>query len=99
MRYTIKFGTYFGIPVRIHLTFPLILIIFGVEGWRTGGPGEAFWAVSLVAAVFACVVLHEFGHSLQVRRYGIKVYDIVLLPIGGMARAESIPENSGVSVA
>ncbi len=93
MRYTIKFGTYFGIPVRIHLTFPLILLVFGVDGWRSGGWGEAVWAVALVAAVFVCVVLHEFGHSLQVRRYGIKVRDIVLLPIGGMARAERIPED------
>ncbi|MFQ5512245.1 MAG: site-2 protease family protein [Candidatus Krumholzibacteriia bacterium] len=93
MRYTIKFGTYFGIPVRVHFTFPLILLAFGVDGWRTGGWGEAVWAVSLVMAVFACVVLHEFGHSLQVRRYGIQVHDIVLLPIGGMARAERIPEN------
>jgi len=93
LKYTIPFGTYFGIPVRIHLTFPLILIVFGVEAWLRAGWVEAIWAVLLVASVFVCVVLHEFGHSLQVRRYGIRVRDIVLLPIGGMARAESIPEK------
>jgi stage IV sporulation protein FB len=93
MRYTLRFGTYFGIPVRIHFTFPLILVAFGLHAWVRGGLVDALWAVALVLAVFVCVVLHEFGHSLQVRRYGIAVRDIVLLPIGGMARAEKIPEK------
>ena len=93
MRNTLRFGSFFGIPVRIHFTFPLILVAFGLEAWFRGGWGEALWAVLLVCAVFVCVVLHELGHSLQVRRYGIAVRDIVLLPIGGMARAEQIPEN------
>jgi stage IV sporulation protein FB len=93
MRYTLYAGSYFGIPVRIHFTFPLILLVFGAEAWRVGGPVEAARAVVLILAVFVCVVLHEFGHSLQVRRYGIRVRDVVLLPIGGMARAERIPEK------
>jgi Zn-dependent protease len=93
MRNTLKFGSFFGIPVRIHFTFPLILVAFGVEAGLRGGWMEALWAVSLILAVFVCVVLHELGHSLQVRRYGIDVRDIILLPIGGMARAERIPED------
>lgn len=93
MRYTLYAGSYFGIPVRIHFTFPLILVVFGVEAWMNGGWAEALWAMALILAVFVCVVLHEFGHSLQVMRYGIRVRDVVLLPIGGMARAERIPEN------
>ncbi|MCK5405931.1 MAG: site-2 protease family protein [Candidatus Krumholzibacteria bacterium] len=93
MRYTLYAGSYFGIPVRIHFTFPLILAVFGVDAWLDGGWTEAVWALLLILAVFVCVVLHEFGHSLQVMRYGIRVRDIVLLPIGGMARAERIPEN------
>lgn len=93
MRYTANIGTYFGIPVRIHFTFPLILVIFGAEAWLRGTWQDGLWAVLLVASIFVCVVLHEFGHSLQVRRYGIAVRDIVLLPIGGMARAEGIPEK------
>jgi stage IV sporulation protein FB len=93
MRYTIYAGSYFGIPVRIHVTFPLILAVFGVEAWIDGGWTDAIRAVVLILAVFVCVVLHEFGHSLQVKRYGITVKDVVLLPIGGMARAERIPEK------
>jgi stage IV sporulation protein FB len=93
MRYTLYAGSYFGIPVRIHFTFPLILLVFGGEAWLAGGPVEAARAVVLILAVFVCVILHEFGHSLQVRRYGIRVRDVVLLPIGGMARAERIPEK------
>jgi Zn-dependent protease len=93
MRYTLYAGSYFGIPVRIHFTFPLILVGFGLEAWLSGGWPEALRAVLLIIAVFVCVVLHEFGHSLQIRRYGILVRDVVLLPIGGMARAERIPEE------
>jgi len=93
MKYTIRFGTYFGIPVRIHFTFPLILVAFGVAAGVKGGAWEAVRSVALILCVFVCVVLHEFGHSLVARRYGVTVRDIVLLPIGGMARAERIPEK------
>jgi len=98
MRYTAKIGTYFGIPVRIHFTFPLILVVFGVEAWLHGTWRDGLWAMLLVGSIFVCVILHEFGHSLQARRYGITVRDIVLLPIGGMARAESIPEKPGQEI-
>jgi Zn-dependent protease len=93
MRYTLHAGSYFGIPVRIHFTFPLILILFGAQAWSEGGLPAAVRAVVLILAVFICVILHEFGHSLQVKRFGIRVRDIVLLPIGGMARADRIPEK------
>ncbi len=93
MRYTIGAGTYFGIPVKIHFTFPLVLMAFGLEAWVNGTWLDGLRAVTMIVAVFVCVVLHEYGHSLQVKRYGIKVHDIVLLPIGGMARAERIPEK------
>ncbi len=93
MRYTVSIGTYFGIPLRVHFTFPLILVVFGAQAWIGGDWRDAAWAVLLVLVIFMCVVLHEFGHSLQVRRYGIAVRDIVLLPIGGVARAERIPER------
>jgi stage IV sporulation protein FB len=93
MRYTQRLATFFRIPVRVHFTFPLVLVFFGVEGWLEGGWREAFYGVFLVTAVFVCVVLHELGHSLQARRFGVGIRDIVLLPIGGMARVDRIPES------
>jgi len=93
MRYTAKLATFSGIPVRVHATFPVVLAVFGLEGLvRAGWPG-ALYSMFFVVVVFVCVVLHELGHSLQARRYGIVVRDIVLLPIGGIARAERIPDD------
>ncbi|HKW14148.1 MAG TPA: site-2 protease family protein, partial [Candidatus Krumholzibacteria bacterium] len=93
MRYTAGIGTYAGIPVRVHATFPLILVLYATIAGATGTWRDGFDAAILVLSVFACVVLHEFGHCLMIKRYGIHVRDIVLFPIGGVARAESIPEN------
>ena len=93
MRYTVGIGTYAGIPVRIHATFPLILVLYAIIAGATGSWRDALDAAVLVLSVFGCVVLHEFGHCLMIKRYGIHVRDIVLFPIGGVARAESIPEN------
>jgi len=93
MRYTVGVGTYVGIPVRIHATFPLVLILYAVIAAAMGSWRDGLDAAILVLSVFVCVILHEFGHCLQIKRYGINVRDIVLFPIGGVARAEAIPEN------
>jgi Zn-dependent protease len=93
MRYTAGMGRYFGIPLRVHATFPLVLAVYAAYAWSAGSAVDAARAVVLVLAVFVCVVLHELGHCLQARRYGVRVRDIILFPIGGVARAESIPER------
>jgi len=93
LRYTVGLGRYFGIPLRVHATFPLVLVVYAVDAGRGGDLKAALAAAALVLCVFACVVLHELGHSLAMRRYGIRVRDIILFPIGGVARAESIPAN------
>jgi Zn-dependent protease len=79
-----RIATVAGIPIRVHFTFLLFLFWVGV-GWRGGG---GTLGVLRVLAVFACVVLHELGHGLVARRYGIPVGDITLYPIGGIARIE-----------
>jgi len=73
-----------GIQLRIHVTFLLLI------GWIALGSGSA---VIFVLLLFLCVVLHEFGHALAAKSYGINTPDITLLPIGGVARLERIPEE------
>lgn len=79
----------FGVPVRFHFTFVLLVIFLGVAGSQ--GPSGAQAAI-YVLALFACVLLHEFGHSLVSRHYGIKTVEIVMYPIGGVARLERNPK-------
>jgi Zn-dependent protease len=94
VRWSWRVATVAGIPIRVHVTFGLLLVfIFGVH--LAGGRDvlKALEGVGLILAVFACVVLHEFGHALTARRYGVKTRDITILPIGGVARLERIPEK------
>jgi Zn-dependent protease/CBS domain-containing protein len=82
-----------GIDIKIHFTFPLILVLGAIEwGSKHGTPGAAF-GVLLMLALFVCVVLHELGHSLVAQRFGIHVREIVLLPIGGVAMLGKMPRK------
>ncbi len=82
-----EIGVVADIPIRIHVTFLLILAwaIFG------GIQGQAWLRILWVLTLFACVVLHELGHAVTARRYGIRTRSIVLYPIGGIASLESQP--------
>ncbi|MCX7863581.1 MAG: site-2 protease family protein, partial [Novosphingobium sp.] len=82
-----------GTVVRIHVTFLLLLLWLGLAGWLADGPAAALEAVTFLALLFLCVVLHEFGHILGARHFGVRTPEIVLLPIGGVARLERIPEE------
>lgn len=94
MKWSLRIGGFFGIDVYLHFTFVLLLGFLGFATWRSTGDFEAALnGVAFVAALFGCVLLHEFGHALMARRYGIKTSDITLLPIGGVARLERMPEN------
>jgi Zn-dependent protease len=92
MRGSLKIGTFAGIGVYIHWTFFLIFAYIAWVNWETGPVGIAIASV-FVLALFLCVVLHEFGHALTARRFGIGTRDITLLPIGGVARLERMPED------
>lgn len=88
-----------GIKLYVHWSFPLlILYVLVSEWWRGAGFYSGVLLGALVLAVFVTVVLHELGHALTARRYGCKTRDIVLLPIGGMARMERLPEKPGEEI-
>ena len=82
----------FGVPVRFHFTFVLLLIflVFIGIGDRQSGASTALYIV----AIFASVLLHELGHTLVARRYGIRTIEIVMFPIGGISRPERQPKPS-----
>jgi Zn-dependent protease len=93
MNWSFRLGRLFGIPVYMHWTFLLLLgfVAFG-QGVRSG-PGAALGGIVFVTTIFGCVVLHELGHALAARRYGIGTRDVTLLPIGGLARLERMPDD------
>lgn len=95
MSWSISLGRIWGTEVRIHLTFFLLLAWFGLSAGMRGGTTEGIAAVLFVLAVFACVLLHEYGHVLTARYFGIGTRDITLLPIGGVASIERMPERPG----
>ena len=93
MSWSFPIGTVKGTVIRIHMTFVLFLIWIGGAHYAQGGPDAAMQGVLFIVLLFACVLLHEFGHVFAARRYGVQTPDITLLPIGGVARLERIPEE------
>jgi len=94
MKWSLSLGKVSGIQVYIHWTF---LILVGWIVFQNAASGQTtdqiLWAVAFLLAIFFCVFLHELGHALAARRYNIKTRDITMLPIGGLARLETIPED------
>ena len=95
MRLSWKLGQVEGIDVYVHATFLLVFLVF--PGVFAGGPLSPL-NVLLVLSVFGCVLLHELGHALMARRFGIKTHDITLYPIGGVARLARMPRAPGAEL-
>ncbi|UEM21229.1 site-2 protease family protein [Skermanella mucosa] len=93
MSWSIPIGTVKGTVIRIHVTFLLFLVWIGAMHYAQGGGPAALEGIVFIVLLFACVLLHEFGHVFAARRYGVQTPDITLLPIGGVARLERIPEK------
>lgn len=94
MKWSWKISSFAGIDVFIHATFLLLIGWVGFSYWRqTGTAVGTLEGILFTLLLFGCVVLHEFGHSLTARRYGIKTRDITLYPIGGVARLERMPDQ------
>lgn len=93
MGWSISLGRIAGTEVRIHLTFFLLVAWFAIVAGTRGGQAAAVDSVLFILALFACVLAHEYGHVLTARRFGIGTRDITLLPIGGVARIERMPEK------
>jgi Zn-dependent protease len=89
-----KIGRFSGIDVKIHWTFFLLLVFFAFLGYQASGSlMGALTSTLTIVALFVCVLLHEFGHSLVAQRLGLEIHSITLLPLGGVSNLESLPEK------
>jgi Zn-dependent protease len=94
MKGTFKLGKVAGIGLFIHWTFSLLIAFIVFINYRTGYSAiQILWSVVFVLCIFVTVVMHELGHALAAKNYGIQTRDITLLPIGGLARLDKMPEK------
>src|ERR1700704_607763 len=93
MSWSINIGRIAGTAVRIHITFILFLGWIFCANYVAEGPQAALASLIFLVLLFACVLAHEFGHIFTARAFGVATPDVTLLPIGGVARLERIPEE------
>lgn len=96
MHTSIQIAKIWGIPVRLHWTFILVLgwlVYLGIPDWQYFRGQRALWMFISVFAVFLCILLHELGHAFMARRYGVQTLQIMLSPIGGQAILERMPKQ------
>jgi stage IV sporulation protein FB len=93
MRWSFRIARIAGTDVKIHVTFLALLVFLAGSDYFAGGGAAALGSTLFFLAVFGCVLAHEFGHILMARRFGVRTPDVILLPIGGLARLERIPEE------
>ncbi len=96
MKGSFHIATVAGIPVKIHWSFGLLLLWVAFETSKEGfQPILLVFSIAIVLSIFFCVILHEFGHALAARKFGVQTFDIIMTPIGGIARLERMPEGRG----
>lgn len=93
MKWSFRIATIGGTAVKVHVTFIALLVFLAGTDYFTRGVSAALTGTLFLLAVFGCVLAHEFGHILMARRFGVRTPDVILLPIGGLARLERIPEE------
>jgi len=93
MRWSYTIGRIRGTEVKVHVTFFLLLAWIAYGAYQQGGTTAAVDVTLFVVTFFLCILLHEFGHIAMARRFGVRTPDVILLPIGGVARLERIPEE------
>jgi len=93
MSWSVSIGRIAGTAIRIHITFLLFLVWIWAASYVSGGAAAAWSGLVFMLLLFLCVLAHEFGHILTARTFGIPTPDVTLLPIGGVARLERIPEE------
>src|SRR5215210_9169 len=93
MRWSYTIGRIAGTDIKVHVTFLLIVGWWALIGYSEGAPTGALTSALALLALFACILLHEFGHITMARRFGVRTPDVLLLPIGGVARLERIPDE------
>jgi len=91
-------GRILGIPIRLHFTFPFFLLVVVAMEAAAGGWRSGLRAAGVLLFLFLFVLLHELGHSVVARRFGIPILDITLTPIGGIARTLGLPRSPGQEV-
>jgi Zn-dependent protease/predicted transcriptional regulator len=99
MSWSLNVGKIFGINFRIHFTFFLLIFFIFISVLNQFGIDRAILATLFICAVFICVLIHEIGHSLIAQRFGKKAKSITLLPIGGVATMEEMPEKPAQEIA
>src|SRR5688572_6967983 len=93
MKWSVRLARVSGIDIRVHVTLALVLLLGALQYGKYHGPRGAWFGLLFMTCLFACVALHELGHSLVAQRLGMRVKEIVLLPIGGMARLSRGPHT------
>ena len=90
----IRLGRYFGINVYLHWTFFLAMVYVGYSAWQRGNNWQQVALVQgFLLLIFSFVLLHEYGHALAARWFGVRTREIVLTPLGGVAMLMGIPRS------